>query len=58
MTKALEESFSLDKFETSVIEKVAAVPIFMGKPRAKLWCWINSFCSNLCHTMEMILDAV
>jgi hypothetical protein len=31
MTEALEESFSLDEFETSVIENVAAVPIFVPK---------------------------
>jgi hypothetical protein len=32
MTEALEESFLLDKFETSEIENMAAVPIFVAKP--------------------------
>jgi hypothetical protein len=36
MTEELEESFSLDKFETTVIENVAVVPICVAKPRAKL----------------------
>jgi hypothetical protein len=38
MTEALGESFSLDEFETSVIENVPAVPIFVaksGKVKAK-----------------------
>jgi hypothetical protein len=35
MTEALGENFSLDEFETSVIENVAAVPVFVAKPRAK-----------------------
>ena len=35
MTEALGESFWLDEFETSVIENVAAVPVFVAKPRAK-----------------------
>jgi hypothetical protein len=52
MTEALlGESFWLDEFETSVIENVAAVSVFMAKPRAKfltVLCWINSFCSSLC----------
>jgi hypothetical protein len=39
MTEALEESFSLDEFETSVIENVAAVPIFVatsGKAKGEI----------------------
>jgi hypothetical protein len=35
MTEALGESESLTKFETSVIENVAAVPVFVAKQRAK-----------------------
>jgi hypothetical protein len=31
----LGKAFRLTKFETSVIEKVAAVPVFVAKPRAK-----------------------
>jgi hypothetical protein len=31
ITEAFEESFSFDEFEASVIENVAAVPIFVGK---------------------------
>jgi hypothetical protein len=33
----LEESFSLDKVQTNVIENVAAVPVFVAKPRAKFF---------------------
>jgi hypothetical protein len=31
----LGKAFRLTKFETSVIENVAAVPVFVAKPRAK-----------------------
>ena len=55
ITEAFEESFSFDEFETSVIENVAADPIFVGKvakPRAKFLTrqkLVNliSFCSSL-----------
>ena len=33
--KRLGKAFRLTKFETSVIENVAAVPVFVAKPRAK-----------------------
>ena len=32
---ALGKAFRLTKFETNVIENVAAVPVFVAKPRAK-----------------------
>jgi hypothetical protein len=35
LPEALGESFSLDEFETSVIENVAAVPVFVAKPRRR-----------------------
>jgi hypothetical protein len=33
----LGKAFRLTKFETSVIEKVAAVPVFVAKPRTKFF---------------------
>ena len=33
--KRLGKAFRLTKFETNVIENVAAVPVFVAKPRAK-----------------------
>jgi hypothetical protein len=42
----------LTKFETSVIENVAAVPVFVAKPRAKQLLF------KLVRAMEMISDAV
>jgi hypothetical protein len=33
MTEVLEESFSLDEFQSSVID-VDTVPVFVAKPRA------------------------
>jgi hypothetical protein len=36
MTEALGESFSLDEFETSVIENVAAVSVFVAKPNGEI----------------------
>jgi hypothetical protein len=61
MTEVLEESFSLDEFELSVID-VATVPVFVAKPRAK--CLTvqkldKQLLFKLVHaSMDMISDAV
>lgn len=63
MAEAPEESFSLDEFETSVIENVAAVPNvdnittcscrgYCLRDKERNFCpckSINSFCSSSCH---------
>ncbi|CAB4019000.1 Hypothetical predicted protein [Paramuricea clavata] len=63
MAEAPEESFSLDEFETSVIENVAAVPNvdnittcscrgYCLRDKGRNFCpckSINSFCSSSCH---------
>ena len=56
MTEALEGSFSLDEFETSVIENMAAVGIFVTKvpkPMTKLSTAQRFVRARACH-MEMI----
>ena len=61
MTEALGESFSLDEIQTSVIESVAAVPVFVAKPRAKFLTvqkLDKQLLFNLVRAMEMISDAV
>ena len=61
MTEALGESFSLDEFETSVIESVAAVPVFVAKPTAKYMTVQKSdkqLSFKLVRAMETISDAV
>jgi hypothetical protein len=61
MTDALGESFSLDEFKTSVIENVAAVPVFVAKPMAKFLTvqkLDKQLLFKLVRAMEMILDAV
>jgi hypothetical protein len=61
MTEVLEESFSLDEFESSLID-VATVPVFVAKPRAKFLTvqkLDKQLLFKLVHaSMEMILDAV
>jgi hypothetical protein len=61
MTEVLEESFSLDEVETSVIENVAAVPVFVAKLRAKFLTiqkLYKQLLFELVRAMEMISDAV
>ena len=61
LPEALGESFSLDEFETSVIENVAAVPVFVAKPRAKFLTMQKldkQLSFKLVCAMEMISDAV
>jgi hypothetical protein len=56
MTEALEGSFSFDEFETSVIENMAAVHIFVtkvAKPMAILSTVQRFVRARACH-MEMI----
>ena len=63
MTEELGESFSLDEFETIVIENVAAVPVFVAKPRAN-FLTVQKLDKHLLFKfvcampMEKILDAV
>jgi hypothetical protein len=61
MAEVLEESFSLDEFESSVID-VATVPVFVAKPRAK-FLTVQKLDKQLLFklvraSMEMISDAV
>jgi hypothetical protein len=57
----LGKAFRLTKFETSVIENVAAVPVFVAKPRAKFLTvqkLDKQLLFKLVRAMEMISDAV
>ena len=55
------KAFRLTKFETSVIENVAPVPVFVAKPRAKFLTvqkLDKQLLFKLVRAMEMISDAV
>ena len=55
------KAFRLTKFETSVIEKVAAVPVFVAKSRDKFLTvqkLDKQLLFKLVRAMEMISDAV
>ena len=61
MTEAHRESFSLDEFETSVTENVAAVPVFLAKPGGKFLTvqkLDKQLLFELLRAMELISDAV
>jgi hypothetical protein len=55
------KQFSLDEFETSVIDNVAAVPVFVAKPMAK-FLTVQKLEKQLSfmfvRAMEIISDAV
>ena len=57
------KAFRLTKLETSVIENVAAVPVFVAKPRARAKFLTvqkldKQLLFKLVRAMEMISDAV
>ena len=61
MTEALGESFSLDEIRNKCDENVAAVPVFVAKPRAKfltVQMLDKQLLFKLVRAMEMISDAV
>ena len=63
MTEALGESFSLDEIRNKCDENVAAVPVFVAKPRAKFLTVQKldnhkQLLFKLVRAMEMISDAV